>query len=160
VSTTSGRAAPGGPLFFEDLTIGEVWTTARRTVTEADITNFAGVSGDFNPLHTDAVFAADAGFGAPVAHGALILAIATGLRQQMGLFNGSLKALVEIRTWKFLLPVFAADTIRVRTTIVERRATSSPHHGIVVQHVDVLNQRDEEVQSGELVALMRTRAER
>src|SRR4051794_8562639 len=100
-----------GALYFEDLSEGDSWTSARRTVTEADIAAFAGVSGDFNPIHTDEIFAAGTAFGTRVAHGALVLSIATGLRQQSGLFNGTLRALVEIRGWKFLAPVRAGDTI-------------------------------------------------
>ena len=139
--------------------MGDRWVSGRRTVTEADLTNFAGVSGDFNPLHTDAVFASGTSYGERIAHGALVLSIATGLRQQMGLFNGSLKALLEIRSWKFLSPVYIGDTIHVVTTIAERRTTSSVEHGVVVQGIEVLNQREEVVHTGELVTLMHTRGE-
>lgn len=148
-----GRAA----LFYDDLTVGDSWTSARRTITEADISSFAGVSGDFNPLHTDEVFAAGTAFGTRVAHGALVLSIATGLRQQTGLFNGTLKALLEIRGWKFLAPVRAGDTIAAVTTIAELKPTSKPDQGVVVQKVDVVNQAGETVQTGELVTLMRKR---
>lgn len=146
-----------GALFYDDLKVGDSWTSARRTITEADIASFAGVSGDFNPLHTDEVFAADTAFGTRVAHGALVLSIATGLRQQTGLFNGTLKALLEIRGWKFMAPVKAGDTIAAVTTIVELKPTSKPDQGVVVQRVDVVNQQGDTVQSGELVTLMRTR---
>jgi acyl dehydratase len=145
------------PLFFDDLSVGDSWTSGRRTVTEADIVQFAGVSGDFNPLHTDAVFAAETIYGRPIAHGALVLSIATGLRQQMGLFNGTLKGLLEIRSWRFLAPVMPGDTIEAVTTIEELRSTSKPGQGVVLQRVDVNNQRDETVQSGELVTLMLSR---
>jgi acyl dehydratase len=146
-----------GTLYFDDLEVGMQWTSARRTVTEADIASFAGVSGDFNPLHTDAVFAAETAFGTRIAHGALVLSIATGLRQQMGLFTGSLKALLEIRSWKFLGAVRAGDTVDAVTTIDELRPSSKGGQGIVVQRVDVRNQDGEVVQSGELVTLMRAR---
>jgi acyl dehydratase len=137
--------------------VGDTWISGRRTVTEADIVNFAGISGDFNPLHTDAVFAAGTAFGERVAHGALVLAIATGLRQQMGLFEGTLKALVEIRAWRFVAPVFAGDTLHATTTISAARETTKGDSGLISQRVEVINQRDEVVQHGELVALVRVR---
>src|SRR3954447_22816856 len=151
--------APAGPLYFDELTVGDTWSTGRRTVTQADLVAFAGVSGDFNPLHTDALFAADTAFGRPIAHGALVLSMATGLRQQTGLFAGSLKALLEIRRWSFVGPVFPGDTIHAVTTIAELRPTSSKDQGVVVQAVEVVNQDDEVVQRGELVALMRMRSQ-
>jgi acyl dehydratase len=145
------------PLFFEDLSVGDSWTSGRRTITEADIVGFAGVSGDFNPLHTDAVFAAGTAYGRTIAHGALVLSIATGLRQQMGLFNGTMMGLLEIRGWRFVAPVVPGDTVMAVTTIEEVRPTSKPGQGVVVQHVDVVNQRRENVHTGELVTLMRSR---
>jgi acyl dehydratase len=147
-----------GPLYFDDLAVGDRFVSARRTITEADIVGFAGLSGDFNPLHTDAVFAAEATFGARVAHGALILSVATGLRQQSGLWAGTLKALLEIRSWRFQAPVFPGDTIAAVTIISELRPTASAGQGVVVQRVEVVNQDERVVQAGELVGLVRTRA--
>ncbi|MBV9337060.1 MAG: MaoC family dehydratase N-terminal domain-containing protein, partial [Solirubrobacterales bacterium] len=118
---------------------------------------FAGVSGDFNPLHTDEVFAADTPYGGRIAHGALVLAIATGLRQQMGLFNRTLRGLLEIRSWPFLAPVRAGDTVEAVTTITELRPTRKSDRGVVVQRVDVNNHQGETVQSGELVTLVQVR---
>jgi len=146
------------PLYFGDLDVGMHWTSGRRTVTEADIVLFAGVSGDFNPLHTDEVFAADGPYSGRVAHGALVLAIATGLRQQMGLFNRTLRGLLEIRSWRFLAPVRPGDTVEAVTTIIELRPTSKGDRGVVVQRVDVNNHQGETVQSGELVTLVQVRA--
>lgn len=157
MSAASHASPTARPLFFEDLAVGDSWISGSRTVTEADITNFAGVSGDFNPLHTDEVFAAQTPFGQRIAHGALVLSIATGLRQQMGLFNGTLKALLEIRSWRFLRPVTAGDTVRVLTTITECRPTSGGSDGLVTQGVEVLNQDDEVVHRGELLTLVRVR---
>ena len=144
-------------LYFDDLTVGMRWVSARRTVTEADIAAFAGVSGDFNPLHTDELTAAESGFGGRIAHGALVLSIATGLRQQMGLFHGTHRGLVEIRSWRFLAPTRPGDTVGTVTTINELRRTSSGDRGVVVQGVEVHNQRGEVVQSGELVTLIAAR---
>ncbi|MBX6342372.1 MAG: MaoC family dehydratase N-terminal domain-containing protein [Thermomicrobiaceae bacterium] len=144
-------------LFFEDLEPGLRIETPARTITEADVANFAGVSGDFNPLHTDEEFARGTTFGRRVAHGLLALAVATGLRQRTGAFEGSLLAFLEIRSWRFLGPVFPGDTIRAVNEIVERRPTSKPDRGVVVQRVRVVNQRGEVVQEGEFVSLIRRR---
>ncbi|GBD29946.1 Bifunctional protein PaaZ [bacterium HR32] len=146
------------PLYFEDLAEGVAFETGRRTVTEADVVNFAGVSGDFNPLHVDAVHAATTPFGRQVAHGLLVLSMVSGLRQRTGVFDGSLVAFLEIRSWRFLRPVFPGDTIRARAEVVQRRETKDPARGVVVQRVEVFNQRDEMVQAGELVLLVRRRS--
>jgi acyl dehydratase len=146
-----------GPLHYEDLDVGQRWLTAARTVTEADIVAFAGLSGDFNPIHVDAEHAATTRFGERIAHGALVLAIATGLRQQQGVFRGTLKAWLGMREWRFQAPVRIGDTIHVVTEIKELRETKDPASGLVVQTVDVHNQRDEVVASGEFVTLMARR---
>lgn len=141
-------------LYFEDLTVGMRFETARRTITEADLVNFSGVSGDFNPLHTDEEFARRSIYGRRIAHGALVLSIATGLRQRTGTFEGSLMGFLEIRSWRFRKPVYIGDTIRVITEVRELRETSKPDRGVMVQKVQVLNQADEVVQEGELVHLL------
>jgi acyl dehydratase len=145
------------PLHFEDVEVGFRFETSHRTVTEADLVAFAGVSGDFNPLHTDKVFAAESIYGERIAHGALVLSLATGLRQRTGLFDGTLMGLLEIRSWRFAAPVRIGDTIRVVNEITELRETSKADRGIMVQRVDVLNQDDAVVESGELVMMLRRR---
>lgn len=158
VSRPGGLASlTGASLFFEDMTIGRQFTSGGRTITDAEVAGFAGVSGDFNPLHVNEVFAASGPFGQRIAHGLLVLAVASGLRQQMGIFHGSLRALLEIRSWKFLAPVLIGDTVFVHTTVESRRETSSSEQGIVTQGVDVTNQHGDVVQAGELVLLMMRR---
>src|SRR5262245_2437650 len=147
------------PLYYEDVEVGSVFHTLRRTITEADLVNFAGVSGDFNPLHMDAEFAKESLFGQRVAHGILVLGIATGLRQGIGLFDGTLMGLLELRDWRFLAPVFIGDTVRVETEVVDLRPTSKPDRGVMTQRISVLKQDDTLVQQGELVALLRRREE-
>lgn len=147
-------------LHFEDLAVGMHFDTPGRTITEADLVNFAGVSGDYNRLHTDEEFARTTLFGRRVAHGTLVLSLTAGLRQRTGVFEGTLLALLEIRSWRFLKPVFIGDTMRVTTTIQDLRETSNTERGVVVQRIDVVNQRGETVQQGELVSLIRRRAGR
>jgi acyl dehydratase len=145
------------PLYFEDIEVGFRFETPRRTVTEADLVAFAGVSGDFNPLHTDAVFAAGSIYGERIAHGALVLSLATGLRQRVGLFDRTLMGLLEIRSWRFRAPVLIGDTLRVANEITELRPTSKPDRGIMVHRVEVIKQDDTVAAEGELVMLLRRR---
>ena len=145
-------------LHYEDMEVGALWTSGARTITAADVVAFAGVSGDFNPLHVDAVHAAATDFGERIAHGALVLAVATGLRQQQGIFRGTLKAWLGISDWRFRAPVRIGDTVHVVTTVAGRRETKDPTAGLVTQAVEVRNQRDEVVASGEFATLMRRRA--
>jgi acyl dehydratase len=145
------------PLYYEDVEVGSVFHTLRRTVTETDLVNFAGVSGDFNPLHMDAEYAKESLFGQRVAHGILVLGIATGLRQGIGLFDGTLMGLLELRDWRFLAPVFIGDTVRVETEVTDLRPTSKSDRGVMTQRISVLKQDDTLVQQGELVALLKRR---
>jgi acyl dehydratase len=144
-------------LYYEDVQVGLTFQSPRRTITEADLVNFAGVSGDYNRLHTDEAFARATIFGRRVAHGTLVLSISQGLRQRTGVFEGTLMALLEIRRWRFLKPVFIGDTVGVETEVAGLRETSRADRGIVVQRVRVVNQRGEVVQEGELVSLIRRR---
>src|SRR5919198_5333811 len=100
-------------LYFDDVAVGQEWESLGRTVTEADLVNFAGVSGDFNPIHIDHEFAKTTLFRRPIAHGLLVFSVVSGL----GLFSPPMRTLafVEIREWSFRAPVFAGDTLRVRT---------------------------------------------
>ncbi len=152
----TSTTAPTG-LWFDDAALDMRFETPARTITEADVVNFCGVSGDFNALHTDAVAAQETPFGERIVHGALVLSIATGLRSRLGIFEDTLIAFAGIREWRFVKPVLIGDTVRTVNTIVELRETSRPDRGIMVQRVDVRNQRDEVVQTGEMVSLMRRR---
>jgi acyl dehydratase len=144
-------------LWYEDAQPGLRFRTGARTVTEADIVNFSGVSGDFNELHVNAEKMRSSSFGERIAHGALVLSIATGLRSQTRLFDKSIIAFAEIRSWRFLAPVFIGETIYVQNEIVERRQTSKPDRGVVVQQVEVVNQRGDVVQAGQMVTMLRLR---
>ncbi|MBF6245656.1 MaoC family dehydratase N-terminal domain-containing protein [Nocardia elegans] len=140
---------------FDDLQTGMRFDTCRRTVTEADVVNFCGVSGDFHSLHTDAEAMRDSPFGQRIAHGALVLSMVTGLRGRLHMFTDSLLAFAEIRRWRFLAPVFIGDTIRVSNEIIELRPTSKADRGVMVQRVEVFNQHDSRVQEGEIVSILK-----
>ncbi len=143
-------------LYFEEFSLGQVAETAGRTVTEADIVAFAGLSGDFTRLHTDAEYARQAGFGARVAHGLLGLAIASGLLVQLGLLTGTVLAFREL-TWKFSLPVYIGDTIHARATVGELKRVPRLKGGMVTFEVEVLNQEGKIVQSGRWLELVASR---
>jgi acyl dehydratase len=145
------------PKYLEDLHAGDTFTSAARTITESDVTAFAGLSGDFNPIHTDVEFAKDTPYGQRVVYGLLGLAMLTGLLDRTGLFSGSAIAMLGIRDWTFTAPMFIGDTIRFRLTITDVRRTSSGDRGVVKRHFELLNQRDEVVQQGHIDLLVRAR---
>ena len=100
-------------LYFEEFEIGQSLISEGRTVTEADIVAFAALSGDWTTIHTDAEYAAQHSFGQRVAHGMLVVSIASGLLVRTGVIEGTALAFREINSWKFSLPVFIGDTVRV-----------------------------------------------
>jgi acyl dehydratase len=154
---STGAHAASRPLYFEDLEVGAQWSTAARTITEADIVAFAGLSGDFNPIHVDARHAAGTDFGERIAHGALVLAVATGLRQQEGRFRGTIVAWLGIHDWSFRAPVRIGDTISVLNRVAKLDGTKDPRTGVLVQDVEVHNQDEQVVALGQFATLMRRR---
>jgi acyl dehydratase len=145
------------PKYLEDLTAGDAFTSAARTITESDVVAFAGLSGDFNPIHTDVEFARDTPYGQRVVYGLLGLSILTGLLDRTGLFSGTAIAMLGIRDWTFTAPLFIGDTIRFRLTIVDVRRTSGGDRGVVQRYFELINQRDEVVQKGHIDILVRAR---
>src|SRR5262245_45932360 len=143
-------------LYVEDFVLDKPLTTRARTIAEADVLLFAGLAGDFNPLHVDEEFAAATEFGTRLAHGPLVLSIAIGLMSQLNLIDGTALALLDLK-WDFKGPVKIGDTIHARVTPVTARPTQKPGRGVVTLKFDVLNQRDETVQTGSITLLMKTR---
>ena len=103
-------------MWFEEFEVGQRIITPGRTITESDIVSFAGLSGDYNQIHTDAEFSSKTPFGKRVAHGLLVLSIASGLAMRTGVLEGTVLAFREINNWKFSLPVFIGDTIYTELT--------------------------------------------
>lgn len=143
-------------LHFEDFTVGQSFETTGRTVGEADVLMFAGLSGDYTRIHMDAEFAKNSIFGGRVAHGALGIAIMTGLLTQLGTMTDTAMGLLEI-TCRFTAPLRFGDTIRVRQTVADKRETSKPDRGIVTFNLALLNQRDESVIVGSEKIMVRRR---
>jgi 3-hydroxybutyryl-CoA dehydratase len=142
--------------YFEEFAVGDCMVSPGRTVTEADIVSFCGLSGDFNELHSNAEYAKQTLFGKPIAHGLLGLSMASGLAGRLGFLEGTAQAFMGL-DWKFRGPIFAGDTIYVRATVAQTRAVSRLGGGIVVLDVRVLNQRDEVAQEGRWTVLMKSR---
>jgi 3-hydroxybutyryl-CoA dehydratase len=140
-------------LYFEEFEIGKTVVTTSRTVTESHIVSFAALSGDYNQIHTDVVFSKSTPFGQRIAHGLLVLSMASGLIAQLGLIEGTVIAFREL-TWKFSKPVFIGDTIRVKAEVVQLKPFPRLGGGVVVLKVSVLNQHDELTARGEWHALM------
>jgi acyl dehydratase len=128
--------------YFEDWEIGKALESASRTITETDIVIFAGLSGDYNPLHTDEEFAKKGLFGTRVPHGLLVLSISSGLINQSGMFEGAVEAFLAMKDFKLTKAVLPGDTIRTRCEAIEKKVTKQGK-GIVTFKMDILNQRDE-----------------
>jgi acyl dehydratase len=140
--------------WFEEFELGMKVTSPGRTVTEADIVNFAGLSGDYNQIHVDAEFSKEQPFGQRVAHGLLVMSIISGLANQTGLIDRTVIAFREIDKWKFSKPVFIGDTVHVVMEVKETKAMAKLNGGVVVLKVNIVNQHDEVVQRGEWVVLI------
>ncbi len=143
-------------LYFEEFQIGSEVVSQGRTITEADIVNFAGLTGDYNTIHTDAEFAKTTPFGERIAHGMLGLSFAVGLAVQQGFGEGTTIAFTGLE-WKFKGPVRIGDTIHARFKVKQAKEVRTAGGGFVVFDVRVFNQRDEVVQQGEWTILMKSK---
>lgn len=144
----------GSALYFEDLTVGQVWVSPKRTVTEADVIQFAGMTGDFNPLHVDYEFAGKSHYRQPVAHGLLGLSWVAGLGSYFP-FIATI-AFTAVRNWEFSHPLFHGDTVYVETKLLEltdsgRRAAKA------VWQRKLINQSGQVVQEGTFETLVARR---
>ena len=141
-------------LYFEEFELGMRIITPGRTITESDIVAFAGLTGDFNLIHTDAVYSAASPFGQRVAHGLLGLSIASGLGTRTGVMEGTVMAFREINEWKFVKPIFIGDTIHAVMEVTETKAMPRIGGGAVALKIDLVNQEDEVVMKGIWTVLM------
>ena len=144
-------------MYFEEFEVGQRITTAGRTISDGEIMRFAGLSGDFTQLHTDAEYASQTPFGQRVAHGLLGLAIGSGLAMQTGVLEGTVLAFREINEWKFVKPIFIGDTIHVNLEIKETKALPRIGGGSVTIALEVANQRQETVMKGLWTVLVASR---
>ena len=135
-------------LYFEEFFVGQKVTTVGRTVTEYDIATFAGLSGDYNQIHTDAEFSSKTPIGQRVAHGILGLSIASGLAMRTGILEGTVIVFREMTEWKFVKPIFINDTIHADLEVQETKALPRIGGGAVIIELEVKNQKEEVCQRG------------
>jgi acyl dehydratase len=133
---------------------GDSFTTEGRTIESGDVSLFAGLSGDFNPLHISETFAAQTPFKGRVAHGLLTLSISTGQQNQLGFFEGTTLAYLGMDEVRFTEPVRFGDTVRTILTVTESRVSSKADRGVVSFSIVVKNQKDLEVLSYKQAVLM------
>jgi len=135
-------------MFFEEFSVGQHIISTARTVTESDVVTFAGLSGDYNQIHTDAEFSKNTPFGKRVAHGLLGIAIASGLAMRTGVLEGTVLAFREINEWKFSKPIFIGDTVHVELDVKEIKALPRLGGGSVIIELSVKNQHEEVTMKG------------
>ncbi len=141
---------------FEDFAIGDTGTSVGRTVTETDIVNFAALSGDWNQIHTDVEYAAGTMYKERIAHGLLVLSIASGLAVRMGFMEGTVQAFMGL-DWQFRGPTKIGDTVRVHAEVTELKPMPRLNGGLVTFRMQILNQRDEIVHRGTWSVLMKSK---
>jgi len=140
-----------------NLSIGHTFDTAGRTITEADVVNFACLSGDFNRLHTDAVFAQNTRFEQRIAHGLLVLSVISGLTTQATEYRQLepyIVALININC-RFPKPTFLGDTIFARITVVEKKENVRPGRDEITLRREAINQRGETVLEADFIMQVR-----
>jgi 3-hydroxybutyryl-CoA dehydratase len=144
-------------LYFEDYVVDAISTSRGRTITEADIVNFAGLSGDFVELHMNQEYAKSGPFGRRIAHGALIFSISTGLMVQMTRDPEAIVAFYGVDKLRFVSPVFIGDTIHVTQRVVEKQAKNA-ERGVIASEITVLNQDSKPVVIYTTRLMVKTRA--
>ena len=144
-------------LYWEEWQVGKTFESAARTITETDIVNFAGISGDYNPLHINEEYCKNTQFGTRIAHGPLIYGVAGGLQYASGINDGTLLALLQIDKWRLLAPVKHGDTIRMKSTVIEKKESSKPDRGTITFKRNIVNQHDTTVQEMIATILYRRR---
>lgn len=132
-------------LFFEQLAVGDVWASPRRTVTETDVVNFAGMTGDYDPLHVDHEFAQQTPYRRPIAHGLLGLSLVAGLGSNAPQVRTL--AFVSVQQWEFRQPMFIGDTVYALTEVLEKRP-GGRRCGNVLWKRELLNQTGSVIQRG------------
>jgi acyl dehydratase len=141
-------------LTYDEFETGDIFVSQARTVTESDVVAFAGLSGDFNPLHTDAEFGKQTPFGQRIAHGMLVVSMATGMANWTGIFEGTTLALME-QVIRYKGAVKFGDTIHLELEVVDKKPTSKAGRGVVCFATRVKNQHEDVAIDGEWTLLMK-----
>jgi acyl dehydratase len=143
---------------FDQFELGQVFETMSRTITETDVVNFAGLSGDYNPLHTDEDMMQSSPFGGRIAHGMLLASVATGLANQLGIFEGTSLAVLEISI-RFTAAVKFGDTVHLKLTCQQKKESSKGNKGTATFSAELFNQREEKVIDSTWVVLLKKEKE-
>lgn len=136
---------PMDKIFFEDVQLNKTYSSQGRTITETDIVNFAGLSGDYNPLHMDAEFAKKNMFEERIAHGLLGLSISSGLPTDEPVIH--ILAFMELG-WKFKRPIFIGDTVHLESKTIQKSDGRQAGQGIIVVERKLINQDGKVTQEG------------
>jgi len=144
-------------LYFEDFHIGQSWRSSGRTLTETDLQMFSMLTGDWNPVHSDGEYAKTTRYGERLLHGSFGIALAIGMLHPMGIFDGTVIAMMGVKEWKFLKPMTIGMTITLHLEITELEVGKSGKSGRVGRLFQLLNQFDEVVQEGHSDALVSCR---
>ena len=141
--------------YLHQFEVGMRFNTHGRTITEADVINFAGLTGDFNPIHTDDLYATASPYGGRIAHGPMAIGIAFGLLSRLDLFDGTVIALHSV-TWSFQAPVRPGDTVHlVAQVLAVSPHPTKPDRGRVTMQALFFNQHDEQVSSGQFSIVLK-----
>jgi acyl dehydratase len=142
-------------LYFDQYSTGQTFKTVARTITETDVVQFAGLSGDYNPIHIDKETAAEGFFGQRIAHGMLVISVTTGMIHWLNILDDTTIALLEWQEMKFFKPVFLGDTIHAVIEVLSTKETSKPDRGIIQLGLSIRKQTQEEVISAKMLILMK-----
>ena len=142
--------------YFDEFSLGETFETDGITIDQCDINQFAGLSGDYSPLHTNKQYAQKTPFGERIAHGLLVVSKVSGKFNQLGYWDGSVMALLETG-WTFLKPVRDGDTIYSRVSVVGLKESKSKKKGVIRLKFEVMNHREEKVVEGFLELMLKKR---
>jgi acyl dehydratase len=159
VSRTLLAGFDGASMHFDDFEVGDTYRSASRTVTEADVVNFAGLSGDYHALHMDEPYASATPYGRRIAHGMLIVAMSSGLVSRlpvMRLLERTTIGLAGVEC-RFVKPTFIGDTVHVSVSIESKTPGRKPDRGTLAMRRTVLNQHGEPVVEGVWKLVVRTR---
>ena len=138
-------------MYFDDVKVGQTWISQARTVTQSDVSQFATMTGDFNPLHVDHDFAANGPYRQPIAHGLLGLSWVAGLGSTAPLMQTV--AFTSVKSWSFLAPIFFGDTVHVETRCLEKLGRGRKA-GQIVWDRKLINQKGQTVQQGQFETLV------
>jgi len=144
-------------LFYEDFNEGDLFVTQARTITEADVYAFAGLTGDFYPIHVDKDYSEKGIFKQRIVHGLYGMSLTEGLTVLSGIYRTTAVASLGYNDWRFIKPIFFGDTVHVEFTIEKKKDTSNNERGILFKRVKLINQKNEVVQEGIHVLLMKRR---